>query len=214
MKVDFAKQTDVQFIWSFQSSEMFVLAAVVPVKVAFDTVSGTMTNAGKLYLTSESETFILYLFWKGSSGPMPNYAPRMQANSFPIQTQQPQKEKYQDLEPTYYLGWGNFSSLSSQIRSTSFQNISDPTNISCPSCSATIKTKVVYEHGSNPPSCLWLYCGSNSIKDAHHYCPKCRAYLGKFEPWLKIIKNCKLSDTFFSKTFLKVDFNLGQKQFF
>lgn len=42
---------------------MFVLAAVVPVKVAFDTVTGTMTNAGKLSLTSESErlSFILVL---------------------------------------------------------------------------------------------------------------------------------------------------------
>ncbi|XP_037041503.1 lipopolysaccharide-induced tumor necrosis factor-alpha factor homolog [Bradysia coprophila] len=131
---------------------MFVLAAVVT-KVGFDTVSGTMTNAG-------------------ISGPMPNYAPRMQANSFPIQTQQPQNEKYQKQQPASFV----------EFQEAIYYLGSDPTVITCPSCFATNKTKVVYEHGSNPPSCLWLYCGSNSIKDAHHYCPQCHAYLGKFEP--------------------------------
>ncbi|XP_055547606.1 lipopolysaccharide-induced tumor necrosis factor-alpha factor homolog [Wyeomyia smithii] len=66
----------------------------------------------------------------------------------------------------------------------------DPTHLVCPSCRATIRTRV--EHDSTTKThiialllfvfCCWPcicvpYC-MNSCKDANHYCPNCNAFIG------------------------------------
>ncbi|KAG6448058.1 hypothetical protein O3G_MSEX005316, partial [Manduca sexta] len=67
------------------------------------------------------------------------------------------------------------------------------TNIVCPSCHATVMTKV--EHKSTTKThiialflCLFLcwpcvcvpYC-MDSCQNANHYCPNCNSYLGTYE---------------------------------
>ncbi|XP_037877290.1 lipopolysaccharide-induced tumor necrosis factor-alpha factor homolog [Bombyx mori] len=68
----------------------------------------------------------------------------------------------------------------------------EPTNTSCPSCSAAIVTRVDHvpvtkTHlfalllcliGCCPCACI-PYC-TDSCKDANHYCPNCNAYIGSY----------------------------------
>uniref|UniRef100_A0A7E4W3M9 LITAF domain-containing protein n=1 Tax=Panagrellus redivivus TaxID=6233 RepID=A0A7E4W3M9_PANRE len=65
----------------------------------------------------------------------------------------------------------------------------DSTTIVCPMCKATVSTQVRYTNGTFTYVMSFL-CGLfflccciplcfNGFKDAHHYCPKCNAFIGK-----------------------------------
>ncbi|XP_063240053.1 lipopolysaccharide-induced tumor necrosis factor-alpha factor homolog [Bacillus rossius redtenbacheri] len=66
------------------------------------------------------------------------------------------------------------------------------TTIQCPSCHATVKTRVEREATTRThlialvmclfvcwPCCLFPYC-IDSCKGANHYCPSCGAYVGAY----------------------------------
>ncbi|KAL9706994.1 hypothetical protein quinque_010512 [Culex quinquefasciatus] len=75
---------------------------------------------------------------------------------------------------------------------TSAQVGPDPTTLMCPSCRATIVTRLEYEtttrtHVCAAILCLFIcwpcvcipYC-STSCRDANHYCPNCGSYIGTY----------------------------------
>ncbi|XP_046389829.1 lipopolysaccharide-induced tumor necrosis factor-alpha factor homolog isoform X2 [Ischnura elegans] len=66
-------------------------------------------------------------------------------------------------------------------------------HLTCPSCRATVTTKVLHENSTKThiiclimcvvglwPCCLIPYC-VDSCKNANHYCPSCNAYLGTYK---------------------------------
>ncbi|XP_071446326.1 lipopolysaccharide-induced tumor necrosis factor-alpha factor homolog [Hetaerina americana] len=66
-------------------------------------------------------------------------------------------------------------------------------HITCPSCRASVATKVVHENTTKThiiclilclvglwPCCVIPYC-VNSCKNANHYCPTCNAFLGTYK---------------------------------
>ncbi|KAJ9587390.1 hypothetical protein L9F63_019091 [Diploptera punctata] len=68
---------------------------------------------------------------------------------------------------------------------------SQPCNMQCPSCHASIQTRVEYESTTKThlfalllcliccPCGLIPYC-TDSCKSAHHYCPSCGTFLGAY----------------------------------
>lgn len=72
--------------------------------------------------------------------------------------------------------------------------IIEPMLITCPNCQKNVTTKVDYQSGDATHSCALLLCFMgcdscvclpycmDSMKDALHYCPECRVYLGKHCP--------------------------------
>lgn len=74
----------------------------------------------------------------------------------------------------------------------------DPMLITCPSCGKNGTTRVDYRTGTKTHTCAFLLCAAgldscaclpycmDSMKDALHYCPHCRSYLGKFCPQWRI----------------------------
>ncbi|XP_055591749.1 lipopolysaccharide-induced tumor necrosis factor-alpha factor homolog isoform X2 [Uranotaenia lowii] len=68
----------------------------------------------------------------------------------------------------------------------------DPSTIVCPSCRATVVTRLEYEtttrtHVCAAILCLFIcwpcvcipYC-STSCRDANHYCPNCGSFIGTY----------------------------------
>ncbi|XP_058059756.1 lipopolysaccharide-induced tumor necrosis factor-alpha factor homolog [Anopheles bellator] len=68
----------------------------------------------------------------------------------------------------------------------------DPVTITCPSCRATVRTKVKHRSNTSTHACaflLWIFwwpcllvpycCGC--CKNANHYCPNCKAFIGSYK---------------------------------
>ncbi|XP_058455204.1 lipopolysaccharide-induced tumor necrosis factor-alpha factor homolog [Malaya genurostris] len=68
----------------------------------------------------------------------------------------------------------------------------DPTTLTCPSCRATIVTRLEYETTTRTHVCAALLClficwpcvcipyCSTSCRDANHYCPNCGSFIGTY----------------------------------
>ncbi|XP_040171756.1 lipopolysaccharide-induced tumor necrosis factor-alpha factor homolog [Anopheles arabiensis] len=68
----------------------------------------------------------------------------------------------------------------------------DPTTIICPSCRATVVTRLEYETTTKTHLCAGLLClflcwpcafvpyCSTSCRDANHYCPNCGSFIGTY----------------------------------
>ncbi|EAA15026.4 lipopolysaccharide-induced tumor necrosis factor-alpha factor homolog [Anopheles arabiensis] len=68
----------------------------------------------------------------------------------------------------------------------------DPMTITCPTCHATVRTKVKHESTTSTHACallLWIVCWPclclpyccNSCRDANHYCPRCNTFIGSYK---------------------------------
>ncbi|XP_049277374.1 lipopolysaccharide-induced tumor necrosis factor-alpha factor homolog [Anopheles funestus] len=68
----------------------------------------------------------------------------------------------------------------------------DPMTITCPSCHATVRTKVKHESTTSTHACallLWIVCWPclclpyccKSCRDANHYCPRCNTFIGSYK---------------------------------
>ncbi|XP_055641217.1 lipopolysaccharide-induced tumor necrosis factor-alpha factor-like [Toxorhynchites rutilus septentrionalis] len=68
----------------------------------------------------------------------------------------------------------------------------DPTTIVCPSCRATVVTRLDYETTTRTHLCAALLCLficwpcvcvpylTTTCRDANHYCPNCSAFIGTY----------------------------------
>ncbi|CAH1707823.1 unnamed protein product [Chironomus riparius] len=73
---------------------------------------------------------------------------------------------------------------------------SDPVTQYCPNCKEIITTNVKYKSGTRTHGAALFLCAldqdccallpycCDAAKDAHHSCPKCKHYFGKYEPRL------------------------------
>ncbi|XP_065093561.1 lipopolysaccharide-induced tumor necrosis factor-alpha factor homolog [Ochlerotatus camptorhynchus] len=86
----------------------------------------------------------------------------------------------------------NIPTQSTTVIVTSPQVGPDPTTMTCPSCRATMVTRLEYETTTKTHICAALLClficwpcvcipyCSTSCRDANHYCPNCGSFIGTY----------------------------------
>ncbi|XP_052866973.1 lipopolysaccharide-induced tumor necrosis factor-alpha factor homolog [Anopheles cruzii] len=109
----------------------------------------------------------------GVPGAYPHHAPPMVVDTDPIKSQEPPL-------------------LQTTVIVTSPQVGPDPTTIICPSCRATVVTRMEYETTTKTHLCAGLLClflcwpcafipyCSTACRDANHYCPNCGSFIGSY----------------------------------
>ena len=153
----------------------------------------TQTQQQKKYNSSNSKATVAYpgLYSSSSSSPPPSDDPTKPSDK--SQATYPTVVQIHQQPPAYYIS--TYVIQNGEQRGNNILTLMQfgdlPASVICPNCGHNVVTKVYYEAGTITwltciglfvftACCCWIPFFVDSLQDAVHRCPSCKAVLGKW----------------------------------